>query len=79
MPSFEASLKLDGRNANVRVVRAVRSGLVSRAGGCGQSTWARSIVASVTLPNIRNSASLSHHTFTVARVREGWVLWAWIH
>jgi hypothetical protein len=78
MPPFEAALKLNGRNPSVRVVRASSSGFVARAGGCGQTTWAHSIVAFVSLPNIRNSASLSHHTFAVARVREGWVLWAWI-
>jgi hypothetical protein len=78
MPPLEAALKLDGRNPSVRVVPASRSGFVARAGGCGRTAWANSIVAFVSLPNIRNSVSLSHHTFAVARVREGWVLWAWI-
>jgi hypothetical protein len=79
MPPFEAALKLDGRNPSVHVVRASDSHFASRAGGCGRTTWTRSIVASVSLPHIRNSASLAHHTFAVARVRTGWILWAWIH
>lgn len=78
MPPFEARLKLNGRNASVRVTSALRSGFDYHAGGCGRAIWARSIVAFVSLPRIRNSASLSRHTFAVARVREGWVLWAWI-
>jgi hypothetical protein len=58
---------------------ATRSGFNYRAGGCGQKTWRRSIVAFVRLPHAKNSASLSQHTIAIARVRDGWVLWAIIH
>jgi hypothetical protein len=78
MPPFEARLKLDGGNPSVHVARASRSGFDYRAGGCGRATWARSIIAFVSLPRIRSSVSMANHTFAVARVREGWVLWAWI-
>jgi hypothetical protein len=78
MPLFEARLKLDGHNPRVRVVAALRSGFDRRAGGCGRATWVHSVLAFVSLPHI-HSASLSQHTFAVARVRAGWVLWAWIH
>jgi hypothetical protein len=78
MPPFEARLKLDGGNPSVHVAQASRSGFDYRAGGCGRATWARSIIAFVSLPRIRNSVSMSNHTFAVARTREGWVLWAWI-
>jgi hypothetical protein len=79
MPPFEAGLKLDGRDPRIKVRPALSSGYNYRAGGCGRTTWAKSIVAFVSLPHIRSSASLSQHTFAVARVRDGWVLWAWIH
>jgi hypothetical protein len=78
MPPFESRLKLDGRNARVRVATALRSGFSSRAGGCGRAAWVRSIVAFVSLPHV-HSASLSQHIFAVGRVPAGWVLWAVIH
>src|SRR4051794_40910416 len=52
MPPFEARLKLNGRDPRVRVVAAPQSGFYSRAGGCGRVTWARSVVASVSLPHV---------------------------
>jgi hypothetical protein len=79
MPPFEARLKLDGRDPSVKVGSASRSGFNYRAGGCGRTTWANSIVAFVSLPHVLNSVSMSQHTFAVARARDGWVLWAWIH
>ena len=79
MPHLEAQDKLDGRDPVVRVAPATKSGFSYLAGGCGQKTWQRSIVAFVHLPHIKNSASLSQHTIAVARVRYGWVLWAIIH
>jgi hypothetical protein len=78
MPPFEAQLKLDGHDPVVKVAPASRSGFDDRAGGCGHTTWQRSIVAFVFLPQIKHSASLAQHTFAVARVAQGWVLWAWI-
>lgn len=78
MPPFEARLHLDGRNPGVEVYPSTRSGFTYRAGGCGREVWNRSLVVSVSLPHIRNSSSLSHHTFAVARVRGGWVMWGWI-
>jgi hypothetical protein len=42
--------------------------------------WARSIVATVLLPHTEKfSSSMSQHTFAVGRVRQGWVLWGFIH
>jgi hypothetical protein len=79
MPPFEAPYKLDGRDAVVKVGPATRSGFDSRAGGCGEQTWRRSIVAFVFLPHVTNSASLSQRTVAVGRVRQGWVIWAVIH
>jgi hypothetical protein len=80
MPPFEHPLKLDGRNAIVKVAPAIRSGFSYRAGGCGRTAWRRSIVATVLLPHVEKfSASLSQHTFAVGRVRQGWVLWGYIH
>jgi hypothetical protein len=77
MPPFEAHLKLNGRDPIVRTVPANRSGFSPVAGGCGQTTWRRSVVAFVRLPHVC-CASLSQHTFAVGRLRSGWVLWAWI-
>jgi hypothetical protein len=33
----------------------------------------------VYLPHVTDSASLSQHRFAVGRVREGWVIWGYIH
>lgn len=77
MPRFEAKLNLDGRDPQVSVVLAAQSGFKPIAGGCGTAIWRRTIVASVRLPRVAG-ASLSQNTFAVARVRGGWVLWAWI-
>jgi hypothetical protein len=80
MPPFERALKLDGRNAIVKVGPAERSGFSYRAGGCSREAWRRSIVAVVLLPHVqKKSASMSQHTFAVGRVRQGWLLWAYIH
>jgi hypothetical protein len=80
MPPFERRLKLDGRNPIVRVARASRSGTSYIAGGCGRAAWARSIFASVLLPHVEKiSASLSQHRFAIGRVRQGWVIWAFLH
>jgi hypothetical protein len=78
MPRYEARLKLNGRDPVVSVAPATHSGLSATAGGCGRSSWRRSIVAFVRLPHVR-SASLSQHTFAVGLIRSGWVLWATIH
>lgn len=80
MPPFERKLKLDGRNAVVKVAPSGGSGFGYRAGGCGRTAWARSIVATVLLPHVEKfSASMSQHTFAAGRVRQGWVLWGYIH
>jgi hypothetical protein len=79
MPGLEAQVKLDGHDPVVRVAAATRSGFNYRAGGCGQKAWQRSIVAFVRLPHVQNSASLSQHTIAVARIRDGWIIWAIIH
>jgi hypothetical protein len=79
MPPFERAVKLDGRDPVVRVAPASRSGYVAAAGGCGRLAWTRTIVASVRLPHVTTSASMSEHTFAVGRIREGWVLWGIIH
>jgi hypothetical protein len=79
MPPFEHAVKLDGRDPIVDVGPASRSGYSPAAGGCGRLAWARSIVASVRLPHVTSSASMSEHTFAVGRARDGWVLWAQIH
>lgn len=78
MPPFARRLKLDGRDPQVKVAPAARSGFSFVAGGCGRIAWRRSIVASVFLPHVRG-ASLSQHTFVVGRVQGGWVLWGFIH
>ena len=78
MPSFEARQKLNGQDPVVSVVPATDSGFSALAGGCGRAAWRRSIVAFVRLPRVR-SASLSQHTFAVAHMRSGWMLWAVIH
>jgi hypothetical protein len=78
MPPFEGALRLNGGDPRVTAGPAVRSGLSSGAGGCGPAAWRRSIVASVFLPHIAG-ASLSQHTVAVGRVRQGWVLWGFIH
>jgi glutamate/tyrosine decarboxylase-like PLP-dependent enzyme len=78
MPPFEARLKLNGRDPVVSVAPATDSGYSAVAGGCGRAAWRRSIVAFVRLPHVR-SASLSQHTFAVARMGSGWVLWAVVH
>jgi hypothetical protein len=80
MPPFEKRLRLDGRNPIVSVRPASRSGFSPSAGGCGRAAWGRSIVAGVLLPRVeRLSAGMSQHTFAVGRVRQGWVLWGYIH
>jgi hypothetical protein len=79
MPSFEKSVHLDGRDAEVKVAPIGRSGFGYLAGGCGRTAWARSVYASVYLPHVTDSASLSQHRFGVGRVRQGWVIWAYIH
>lgn len=78
MPPFETRLRLDGRNPIVKVGPASRSGFGPSAGGCGLTAWRRSIVASVLLPHIEG-ASRAQHTFAVGLVRQGWVLWGYIH
>ena len=77
MPPFEAKLHLDGHDPQVSDVLAVKSPFRPIAGGCGTATWRRSVVAFVRLPHIAG-ASMSQHAFALARVRTGWVLWAWI-
>jgi hypothetical protein len=80
MPPYERTLKLDGRDPIVKVGPARDSGFSYRAAGCGRTAWRRSIVASVLLPHVEEySASLAQHTFAVGRVRQGWVLWGYIH
>jgi hypothetical protein len=76
MPAFEARLKLNGRDPIVSVVPAARTRI--RPYGDCRRAWRRSIVASVRLPHI-HSASMSAHTFAVARIGAGWVLWAWLN
>jgi hypothetical protein len=80
MPPFERTVRLNGRDPIVKVGPATHSGFSYRAGACGRATWARSIVAFVRLPHVEKfSASMSQHTFAVGRVRQGWVLWGYIH
>lgn len=79
MPPFEKALHLDGRDAVVTVAPTSRSGFSYQAGGCGRAAWAHSVYANVYLPHVTNSASLSQHRFAVGRVREGWVIWGYIH
>lgn len=80
MPSFERTLKLDGRDPIVKVRPASRSGFSYLAGGCGRAAWTGSLVANVLLPHVEKfSASMSQHTFAVGRVQQGWVLWGVIH
>ena len=79
MPPFERRVGLDGRDAIVRVAPTARSGFSYIAGGCGRTAWKRSIYADVALPHVTNSASLAQHRFAVGRVRQGWVIWGYIH
>ena len=79
MPPFERRVGLDGRDPIVRVAPTARSGFSYIAGGCGRTAWKRSIYADVTLPHVTNSASLAQHRFAVGRVRQGWVIWGYIH
>lgn len=79
MPPFERRLGLDGRDAIVKVAPTARSGFSYIAGGCGRTAWKRSIYADVTLPHVTNSASLAQHRFAVGHVRQGWVIWGYIH
>jgi hypothetical protein len=78
-PPFESSVGLDGRDPVVKVAPTSRSGFTYLAGGCGRVAWARSIYTSAHLPHVTDSASLSQHRFAVGRVREGWVIWGYIH
>lgn len=78
MPPLARRIKLDGRDPQVRVAPATRSGFSFLAAGCGRIAWSRSVVASVFLPHVQG-ASLSQHTFAVGRVQQGWVLWGFIH
>jgi hypothetical protein len=79
MPPFERSVGLDGRDPVVKVGHTSRSGFSYLAGGCGRAAWARSVYASVYLPHVTDSASMSQHRFAVGRVRQGWVIWGYIH
>ena len=79
MPPFEKPVHLDGHDAQVTVAPTNRSAFDYRAGGCGPAAWARSVYAEVYLPHVTDSASLSQHRFAVGRVREGWVIWGYIH
>jgi hypothetical protein len=80
MPPLGRRIKLDGRDPQLRVAAASRSGFSPVAGGCGRIAWSRSLVAFVVLPHVEKiSASLSQHTFAVGHVRQGWVLWRSIH
>lgn len=83
MPPFEKELHLNGHDAVVAVGLASGSGFSYLAAGCGPSIsartdWARSIFAAVRLPHVAG-ASLSQHRFAVGRVRQGWVIWGYIH
>jgi hypothetical protein len=78
-PPLEKRVHLDGRDAVVKVAPTSRSGFSYRAGGCRRLDWARSVYASVYHPHVTNSASLSQHRFAVGRVRQGWVMWGYIH
>jgi hypothetical protein len=66
MPVLEARLKLNGTDAHVAVKAAESWGYEAIAGGCGERTWNRSLVASVRLPHIRG-ASLSQRAFAGGR------------
>ncbi|MGH2972144.1 MAG: hypothetical protein ACRDNM_00750 [Gaiellaceae bacterium] len=79
MPPFEKRVGLDGRDPIVTVGPTSKSGFSYVAGGCGRTAWNRSIFANVLLPHVTNSASLSQHRFAVGRVRQGWVIWGYIH
>jgi hypothetical protein len=83
MPAFERKIGLDGRDPAVTVAPATRSGFSPIAASCGSNAraradWSRSIFANVYLPHI-GSASLSQHRFAVGLVRQGWVIWGYIH
>lgn len=79
MPPFEHRVHLDGRDAIVRVAPTAQSPFSYVAGGCGRTAWKRSIYADVSLPHVKDSASLAQHRFAVGRVRQGWVIWGYIH
>jgi hypothetical protein len=83
MPTFERSVRLDGRDAVVTVGPPTKSGFSSVAAGCGptalaRTDWTRSVFANVDLTHVR-SASLSQHRFAVGRTKQGWVIWGYIH
>jgi hypothetical protein len=83
MPPFERKLGLDGRDAVVTVGPAATSGFSPAAAGCGngasaRTDWSRSVFANVYLPHV-SGASLSQHRFAVGLVRQGWVIWGYIH
>jgi hypothetical protein len=78
MPPFEKHIHLNGHDPVVTVGPTPTSGFSYRAGGCGRIDWARSIFASVYLPHVAG-ASLAQHRFAVGRVRQGWVIWGYIH
>lgn len=79
MPPFEKRVGLDGRDPIVTVGPTSTSGFSYVAGGCGRTAWKRSIFENVRLPHVTSSASLSQHRFAVGRVRQGWVIWGFIH
>jgi hypothetical protein len=78
MPPFETKLHLNGRDAIVTVGPTLASGFSYVAAGCGRRDWGRSVFAAVRLPHVVG-ASLSQHRFAVGRVRQGWVIWGYIH
>jgi hypothetical protein len=78
MPPFEKRVHLNGRDPVVSVGPITRSGFSYLAGGCGRIEWARSVFASVYLRHVAG-ASPSQHRFAVGRVRQGWVIWGYIH
>lgn len=65
-------VKLDVRDPVVKVDRLLGSS--PGAGGCGSRVLRLSLFARVRLPHVLD-ADLARHTFAVARIRTGWVLW----
>jgi hypothetical protein len=65
-------VRLDVRDPVVKVDRLLGSS--PRAGGCGSRALGLSLFARVRLPHVFD-ADLARHTFAVARIRPGWVLW----
>lgn len=86
MPAFynhakrQSYPRVDARDAVARAYHSATAhmGLDFRS-ECNALVWQRSALVVVHLPHVTFSASLAWLAFDVARIRQGWIIWAEVH